>query len=392
MLQMIEESEYKKYLDYIEKYWGKITFNLPRDKGAQIALPNSFVSPNRDIFKKDQYYWDSYFIILGLLESGRIELAKGMVDNFIYLFNKFNIIPSRNRLYNIGISQMPFLTSMILEIFEKDGDKVWLKKTTTVVEKELNDYWMNDKRTENHLVHKGLSRYCDHNITDATAEHESGWDMTSRFKDSCLDFLPVDLNSCLYKYEIDLVKINRILGKRSKVKKYTKQAERRKKMMIKLMWDEKLGFFFDYDYVKGKREKFHSLAGFYPLWVELATVKQAEKTRENLKRFENKGGLANTQKNGLSKEFRQWDYPNGWANEHWIVIKGLKNYGFYEDSERIAKKWLDLNAKVYDKTKKFWEKYNVVTCEIGREGRYPNQTGFGWTNSIFIKLIKEFKN
>ncbi|MCH8020390.1 hypothetical protein IH785_11060 [candidate division KSB1 bacterium] len=76
---------------------------------------------------------------------------------------------------------------------------------------ELKNYWMGTKK-EIHLMFQGLSRYCDHYITHYTAEHESGWDMTSRFNERCLDYLPIDLNSCLYKYEIDLAETYNILN------------------------------------------------------------------------------------------------------------------------------------------------------------------------------------
>lgn len=80
----------------------------------------------------------------------------------------------RNRYYNIGISQIPFLTSMALEIYEKYKNNKWLLKTGEVAEDELANYWMNSKLTEKHIVHKGLSRYCDHFITHLGAEHELG--------------------------------------------------------------------------------------------------------------------------------------------------------------------------------------------------------------------------
>jgi alpha,alpha-trehalase len=156
------------------------------------------------------------------------------------------------------------------------------------------------------------------------------------------------------------------------------------------MWNSKKRFFFDYNYKFKKQGDFYSIAGFYPLWAKLASNSQAKKIRDNLKLFEYRGGLANTQKSELSKEFKQWDYPNGWANQQWIVIKGLMNYGYEKDAKRLAQKWLELNAKVFEKTGKFWEKYDVVKCNEGKSGRYKNQTGFGWTNAIFVKLIKEF--
>ena len=389
---MLVKNDYRSCLNYIEKYWKKITFYLPQDKGIHIGLPNSFISPNNTLFKNDQFYWDSYFIILGLIESNKVSLAKGMVDNFAYLYKRFGIIPSRNRFYNLGISQIPFLTSMILEIFRVAKDKRWLRNATKIAEHELKNYWMDNEKAEKHLAYQNLSRYCDHYITHITAEHESGWDMTSRFNEHCLDYLPVDLNSCLYKYEIDLAKIYEILDNKSKQEYYLNQAKKRRKTMIKLMWNDKKGFFFDYNYKLKKQSNFYSTGGFYPLWAKLASEEQAKKIRDNLKLFEYKGGLANTQKTGLSKEFKQHDYPNGWPNQQWIVIKGLLNYGFREDAERLAKKWLNLNKKVFLKTGKFWEKYNVVKCDVGKSGRYPTQDGFGWTNAVFVKLVNEFCN
>lgn len=386
------KEDYKNCLGYIENYWKKMTFYVPKDKGVHIGLPNFFVAPSSGdgIFENDQFYWDSYFIILGLIESKKVSLAKGMVDNFAYLYKRFGIIPSRNRFYNLGISQTPFLTSMILEIFQVAKNKAWLRKVVKVAEDELKNYWMDGSEERKHLVYKGLSRYCDHFVTHLTAEHESGWDMTSRFNESCLDYIPIDLNSCLYKYEIDLAEIYRVLGNQLKEKYYLSQADERKKTILKLNWNNEKGFFFDYNYKPKKQSDFYSIAGFYPLWAKLASNLQAKKVLNNLKRFEYKGGLANTQRSSLSKKFKQHDYPNGWPSQQWIVIKGLLDYSFKEDAERLAKKWLDLNKKIFLKTGKFWEKYNVVKCDVGKEGRYPNQTGFGWTNAVFIKLVKEF--
>jgi len=384
------KTKYKNCINYIRKNQKESTFYLPQDKNIHLGLPNPYIAPSssKGIFKNDQFYWDSYFIILALVDTQQISLAKGMVDNLAYLCKKFGIIPSRNRYYNLGISQPPFFTSMILEVFDKIKDKNWLQDVAKIAEKELKNYWMDTKKM--HKVYKGLSRYCDHWHIHLTAEHESGWDMTSRFYERCLDFLPIDLNSLLYKYEIDLSLIYKLLKNQIKTKNYYNKAQKRKKIINKLMWNAEKGFFFDYDYQNKKQSNFYSLAGFYPIWSGLATKHQAKKLKENISKFEYNGGLANTQKENLSKTFKQWDYPNGWANQQWIVIKGLLNYGFKKDAKRIANKWLEMNKKVYKKTGTFWEKYNVVTVDKGKDGRYLTQTGFGWTNAIFIKLLNEF--
>lgn len=374
--------EYADCISYINDYWKHLTVFSPHDHKTHIGLPNPYVapSPQSGVFGSDQFYWDSYFIILGLIADEQVELAEGMVKNFAYLFKKYGIIPSRNRFYNLGISQMPLFSSMVREVYALTGDNKWLEDMVEVIEKELQEYWMNSTEACHHLSFAGLSRYCDHHVMSLTSEHESGWDMTSRFSDRCLDFLPVDLNSGLYKYEEDLAFLNG--------GGWHKKAGRRRVRMNELMWDDDKGFFFDYDYQNNERNIFFSLAGFYPLWAGLATEEQAVRVKEKLPVFECEGGLANTQRNGLLKPFRQHDYPNGWPQQHWIVFQGLLNYGFVTDAKRIARKWLDMNKAVFERTNKFWEKYNVEECCVGLDDRYAIQEGFGWTNAVFLKMVE----
>ena len=261
--------KYKNCINYINNNQKELTFHLLKDKDIHLGLPNPFIAPSssQGIFENDQFYWDSYFIILGLVETNQIDLAKGMVENFAYLCKRFGIIPSRNRYYNLGTSQPPFFTSMILEIFNNTKDKSWLKDMVKIAEKELNIYWMDTKKV--HKVYKELSRYCDHWHTHLTAEHESGWDMTSRFYERCMDYLPVDLNSLLYKYEIDLSKIYKILGDNIKFKKYSDNSKKRKEQINKLMWNEEKGFYFDYDFQNKKQSNF-----FFTCWF-LSTLVRA---------------------------------------------------------------------------------------------------------------------
>ncbi len=387
---------YEKCLSYIERYWKKITFYFPKDSQTHLGLPNPYISPNSSHFHHEQFYWDSYFIILGLVESGRVKLAKGMVDNFLYLIKKLGYVPVRNFFPNLAISQPPFLTSMAMEVFEHDNDKKWLKRVAKIAENELCDYWQDEcgttkKRWPRHLLKNGLSRYAGSYRTSFLAEYESGWDETSRFNKSCLDLAPIDLNSLLYKYEADLSDIYEILKDKKKQKYWKLVAKKRKALIDEHCWDKKKGFYFDSDHVRHKKSKFWSMAGFYPLWAGVASKEQAAAIVKNLRRFEYKYGLANTQKRGLEKPFKQWDWPNGWPNQQWIAIKGLLNYGYRDDAERLAKKWLDLNANVFKETGKMWEKYDVAKGTIGKaELRYETQDGFGWTNAVFLRLCKEF--
>ncbi|MFA5248832.1 MAG: trehalase family glycosidase [Patescibacteria group bacterium] len=363
--------KYQKCFNYIERSWAGFVFKTKHDIGIHLALPNKFISPNAELFAKDQFYWDSYFIILGLVVSGRQKLARGMVDNLVYLFNRFGFIPARNLFPSIAVSQPPFLTSMILEVFSSLPNKKWLAQVAEAAEGELANYWKDGGyRAKSgcpvHLVKHGLSRYAGYYRSNLVAEYESGWDETSRFGGKCLEFASVDLNSLLYKYEIDLSEIYELLGKKEKAKSFMIAAKQRKTAMTKFFWNEKKGFFFDYNKDKKEQSDFWSLAGFYPLFVKLATKEQAEVMVKNLKKFEFAGGLANTANQKLYKDFKQWDYPNGWPNQQWIVLKGLLNYGYEKEARRLAIKWLDLNLAIFKETGFLWEKYDVVKKTIGQ--------------------------
>jgi alpha,alpha-trehalase len=131
------------------------------------------------------------------------------------------------------------------------------------------------------------------------------------------------------------------------------------------------------------------------MWAGIANERQAAKLVNNLRRFEQKGGLATT-----DQQFgqlvpgalpTQWAYPNGWAPLHLMAVRGLQKYGYHKEARRIALKWVYTNLKWYKKHNVFLEKYNVVQPEKPPvKGVYPSQTGFGWTNSIFELFCKEF--
>ena len=161
----------------------------------------------------------------------------------------------------------------------------------------------------------------------------------------------------------------------------------RKKAINKYLWNEKEGFFKDYNFVSGEQTETISLAGVYPLFFDLANDKQARSVSEKIEKvFLQPGGLVTTSNN----TGQQWDAPNGWAPLQYIGIQGLRNYGFNDLATKISQRWLSLNQKVYQQSFKMLEKYNVedLSKESGG-GEYPTQDGFGWTNGVYQKLSKD---
>lgn len=390
-------------LDYIHAYWHRLERHHPKDDQNLVGLPRPFLVPSyeegHEFDYNELYYWDSYFMVQGMLDADHKELVLGILDDLVYLFERFKIIPNASRLYLTSRSQPPFLTSFIWDVYEAyELDQKWLKKMIKVAEAEYQTVWMGTRKPNARQVYKGLSRYYDFNYLHDIAETESGWDMTPRFNRKALHYIPVDLNALLYKYEMDFARYYRLIDDKRTAAKWEVAAKYRKRVMDGLMWSNLRGLYFDYNYNKEKRGTVSSLATYYPLWAGMVDKKKAEQLVKSLRRFENKGGLATTDTMPLNKYVpgvsmmpTQWAYPNGWAPLHYLVIKGLQRYGYHEDARRIAMKWLRTNLDWFNAHGVFLEKYNVVTPDKPpAKGLYPSQTGFGWTNAVFERLCQEY--
>lgn len=386
---------YQPIVDYIEAYWDKCllppkanVWGSPRNLVmhlGRVKLPHAFAAPNDRYFAGTQFYWDTYFTIIGLVVSGHAKLARDMVDNLCYLFRRFGLIPARNSLTSIGRTQPPFLTRMAYEVYEAGGaDRKWLNKVMKVARKEYERVWMGALRTEGAT---GLNWYQPKYLKRFLAVYESGWDISSRYKNGHQHVVPVDLNCLLYQYEKDFLQWSKEQGDEEAVRRWKSALAKRRGLINQFFWDESEGFYFDYNRQKFAREDFRSLAGYFPLWCGVASRDQARRCAERLGLFERIGGLAASEKTPLYH--RQWDYPNGWAPLIWITYMGLQRYGLSEDAERIADKWLEANLTVFERTGKLWEKYDVEKIKAGKPGRYPTQSGFAWTNGVFLRLLQE---
>jgi alpha,alpha-trehalase len=387
--------------DYIAAYWKKLERFHPKDDGVLIGVPKPYLVPSyaegHEFDYHELFYWDSYFMVQGMLDEAHKELVMGILEDLISIFKRYKIIPNASRLYYTSRSHPPFLTSFIFDVYEayKPGEK-WLRDNIEIAKQEYETVWMGTTKPNARQVYKGLSRYYDFNYLHEIAETESGWDMTPRFNRKCMDYLPADLNSLLYKYETDFARAARIFDDKREAAKWEHAAKARKKAMDELMWDRIRGLYYDYNYLKKKRGNISSLAAYYPMWAGIVDGKRAATMVKAMRRFENKGGLGTTDALPIGQYMLgsmpvQWAYPNGWAPLHLLVIRGLERYGYHEDAKRIAMKWIRTNLNWFNEHGVFLEKYNVASpSDPPAKGLYPSQTGFGWTNAVFERLCQEY--
>jgi alpha,alpha-trehalase len=387
--------------EYIANYWPKLTRYHPQDNENLIGLPKPYLVPaheqGHEFDFNELYYWDSYFMVQGMLDESHKELVMGILEDLASMFKRYKIIPNASRTYLMGRSQPPLLTSFIMDVYQAYGlDKEWLTEMMNVAKDEYQTVWMGKAKPNARQVYEGLSRYYDVNYLDNLAEAESGWDFTPRFNHHALNYLPIDLNCLLYKYERDFAAAARILGENNEADDWDRAAHGRLLKINQLMWSEMRGSYYDYNYVKKNRSAVNSLAPYFAMWSGLAAEKTAAKMVNKLRRFEKKGGLSTTDGPQVGQlmpgpQPMQWAYPNGWAPLHFIVVKGLQRYGYHDHARRIAMKWLKTNLDWFNQHGVFLEKYNVVQPDKPpQKGVYPSQTGFGWTNAVFERFCQEF--
>ncbi|MCA1560852.1 MAG: alpha,alpha-trehalase, partial [Acidobacteria bacterium] len=407
-----------------------------KDHGL-LYLPRPYVVPGGRF--NEMYGWDSYFIQVGLLQDGELQRARDMVENFIYEIEHYGTILNANRTYYLTRSQPPFLTRMILGVYRKTPDRAWLKSTLPAVEAYyrfwtvgphavpetgLSRYWdfgegpspevVSDERDDRGRTHYDRVReyYRTQKITDYDlAEYydrdrdaltplfykgdrsmrESGFDPSNRFGPFSVDiihYVPVCLNSLLYQMELDAAEIIAILGDQKASETWRARAAARKDRINALSWDPEAGLYFDYNFQTKRRRAYEFATTFYPLWMGIAGKDQAARVRANLSRFEAPGGiLTSTQVTGS-----QWDAPFGWAPLQMIAVEGLRRYGYDEDADRVAAKFLALVTKEFEEHGTIVEKYDVQRRESDvaagiQFGYSANQIGFGWTNAVFLELL-----
>lgn len=404
-------------MQYIEQNWDKTIKFVPRDSGTLIGLPKPFTAPCISGMFQELFYWDTYFTNLGLISSNRFAQAKNNVDNMIYLVERYGMMPNGSRTYFLNRSQPPFLSQMVKDIWSITGDVAWLREEAYPALKKEYEFWQTKRKNACGLnCYAGtqpdaatLREYaqvlCERfgiamPMDEKTLAHygyamlavaESGWDCTSRFKMDAHCFCPVDLNALLYMLEENMECFAKELQYQDEILLWKKRKEARKSLMQQLLWDEEGKCFYDYHFQTRERSDLFSAAAFYPLFAGMCDQEQAECVIAHLPQIEREFGIACCEERADLLSL-QWDYPNGWACIHYIVVQGLLRYAHIDDARRIMEKFVRVVEKVFDETGNLWEKYDVCTGTCAASKEYDTPPMMGWTAGVYVlfrKMLEE---
>ncbi len=377
------------------------------------------------------YYWDSYFTMQGLEESGRHDLTMDMIANFGWLIDQFGHIPNGNRSYFLSRSQPPFFAAMIELAADEEGETVYKKYLPQLIREY--QFWMDGadalkpgsahRRAVKLADGTVLNRYYDdRNVPreeaykedvatakvagpgspeiyrNLRAAAESGWDFSSRwFAGKTLatihttDLIPPDLNSSAVSAGADhrqRLRSDRRPGVRCR---HEGQG------CVETGGDDEV-------FVERQGWRVHRLrlaredslnsqvtaATVYPLYFKVASKEQGKAVASTVR-------STLLKPHGVATTIGRHRASNGMSQTAGrrcggCRFKGLKNYGEDQLAATIAQRWVGKEPAGVQGHREAGREIQRHKRPSGRWRQYPLQDGFGWTNGVLRKLLAMYQN
>ncbi|XP_012271873.1 trehalase [Orussus abietinus] len=443
ILARIQDPKFRQLAKDLNSIWNTLARKMSPDVAANpgrhslIYVDKGFIIPGGRF--KEFYYWDSYWIVEGLLLTGMHQTVKGILENLLSMVSKFGFIPNGGRVYYLMRSQPPLVIPMVERYAQATNDWAFVENNIGLLEKEFI-FWQRERTvdvTKNGKTYK-MARYVvssegprpesyreDYKVAQNAKDEksknelynqlkaaaESGWDFSARWfapengnlgnlsDASVSEIIPVDLNAFLQRNARILGELYQKLGNLQKAQHFFATAVRYQLGIDKVLWDEKEGVWLDYNFRRNRPTNRFYPSNLTPLYTHsYDPAKSADIARKVLKYLEKikitsfMGGTPAS----LDHTTQQWDLPNAWPPLQSIVVNGLRNTGFppaLRLAQDLAVRWLRANLIGYSEYSEMFEKYDAVfPGQYGGGGEYTVQAGFGWTNGIVFEFLDIYPN
>ncbi|HIB63996.1 MAG TPA: hypothetical protein EYO33_02455 [Phycisphaerales bacterium] len=313
--------------------WSKNLTFTPEYHPDKIDVP--FPYPGDSNGRMEQN--DVDVVVRGLRAKGGHAQARGVLENWLALGEKYTALPGTNQLNDLGRAGMPRLSSLLLEEANRHEDPEFLQRSYQVIADDHKHSWSDGyfKQSKN-----GLNRFCDVDYShDATLEESGGAKNKARYDGDPMPFNPVDLNAHLYRTERDLQSMALKMAVRTKDSSWTKKAKewgdkasQRKATILDKMWDEKSGLFHDLKVADGQRSQVKTLAS-------LAVLEAGLLDPNNPKEMAMATRLASStrqflQPDGTAVWDRKADTP-AQSRDLLGFAQGLEKYGFKAEAQKL---------------------------------------------------------
>ncbi|MCJ8733448.1 hypothetical protein PDJAM_G00223570 [Pangasius djambal] len=440
LLSKISDPKLRTWAEELHGLWKSLGRKISNDVRDNPQMYSMIYCPYPGIVPGGRftefYYWDSYWVLNGLILSEMMETARGMIQNFLHMVDRYGFVPNGGRIYYERRSQPPFLPLMVESYYEATKDVEFLRKALPMLENEYS-FWMENRsivvevNSVKHVMNRyyvqvgqprpesythdaelaeGLPAEAQEKLwTELKAGAESGWDFSSRWYINNLgqnngsfgdtrtsSILPVDLNALICRNERVLATFHRILGDEERARVYDSAVSSRLKAIESVLWDAEKGAWFDYNLLSRTRNSAFYPTNLSPLWARCYS--QPEMGQQALQYLRGSGALdyPNGVPTSLSQSGQQWDMPNAWPPLQHMLIEGLSQLDSSDAKDLasdLAQQWIRTNWLAYVKYDAMFEKYDVSgDGKPGGGGEYEVQLGFGWTNGAALQLLDQYGN
>ncbi|KAH8082474.1 trehalase [Cristinia sonorae] len=377
----------KAWSQTVHGYWTQLARNTNESslcggsnncESTLIPLNHTFIVPGGRF--REQYYWDSYWIIQGLIKSELFDLVKDTLENFMDELEHIGFIPNGGRIYYLNRSQPPLFIAMLHDYVAATKDTSILQRALPLAEKELA-WWRTNRTIEvtSSYTNKtySVARYAVVNsaprpesyLTDYLTANdpelktplteqqradlyaelasgaESGWDYTARYMRepgaggthntnvalrtlNIRSTIPIDLNSILYKAHNILADFYDEQNRGSVAAAHRQNATVLREAILDLFWDPKKLAFYDYNLTSNARNDFFSVATFFPLWNGIIPDELVSSPENAFGFFSTLHMVLNRYNGTYPTTFwetgLQWDAPNSWPNHQHVVFEALR--------------------------------------------------------------------
>ncbi|KAH7910486.1 glycoside hydrolase family 37 protein [Hygrophoropsis aurantiaca] len=342
-------------------------------ESSLIPLNHTFVVPGGRF--REQYYWDSYWIIQGLIQSELYDTVNATLQNFMDEIENFGFIPNGGRIYYLDRSQPPLFVHMVSDYIAATGDNSILTRALPLAEAELK-WWATNRTIEVKSPYTGqtynMARYAVNNtaprpesyledyltvhdptlstpLTDQQAADlygelasgaETGWDYTARFEAipalgnpglrtlNIKNHIPTCLNSILYKSHMLLADLYGTSNS-TEASSHLSAAAQIRAGLLDLNWDADKLAFYDFNITANARNSVFTVATFYPLWNGIIPD-EVLSSQSNAFGFFSSVNLVMNKYNGtfpttfIDFTGLQWDAPNSWPPHQYIIMEALR--------------------------------------------------------------------
>ncbi|KAG4075576.1 hypothetical protein HA402_003401 [Bradysia odoriphaga] len=443
----IADPKYREWAAYLHNLWldlGKKIKKEVKDNPQHysiIPIEHPFIVPGGRF--REIYYWDSYWVVQGLLWSEMYSTVRGMIQNLLYMAKLVGFVPNGGRVYYWGRSQPPLLTPMVRAYCDATGDYAFLNEALSILEMEFK-YWKKEHAVwvKGYRLYRYFENTCDprpesyfediltasscnseedrqNMYSEIKAAANSGMDFSSRWyivnngtnqgelKDmKTRSVVAVDLNAWMYYIAKSLAylflksKSGNSSVNRIRSVQYENEASLIKKAINQVLWNEKAGCWLDYDLINRKSRDYFVASNLVPLYVECYDEAKRSYISKRILQYIKANNLDDfvSLPNTLfeSENGQQWDYPNVWPPMQHIAVMGLDKLGTTEATEmayRWCARYVRSNHAGFTKNNHcyMYEKYNCLKSGYyGGGGEYDIQTGFGWSNGVILSFLNKY--